>query len=52
VGQNKKLLWSFISSIAFSIIGLILIFDGILHGKEMAIYYSRLSRGIQLGYIR
>lgn len=39
--QNKKLLWSFISSIAFSIIGLILIFNGLLHGKEIAINNSR-----------
>jgi hypothetical protein len=35
------MLWSFIFSIAFSIIGLLLVFNGILHGKEIAINNSR-----------
>ncbi|MEC0270184.1 hypothetical protein [Paenibacillus anseongense] len=39
--QKKKMLWSFFSSIAFSIIGLILIFNGLLHGKENAFNNSR-----------
>lgn len=41
LNQKKKMLWSFFSSLAFSIIGLILIFNGLLHGKENAFNNSR-----------
>ncbi|WP_407871169.1 hypothetical protein [Paenibacillus sp. P36] len=41
LNQKKKMLWSFFSFISFSIIGLILIFNGLLHGKESAFNNSR-----------
>ena len=41
--KNKRILWSFVVSVAFSIIGLILIFNGFLYGRYNAINSSRPS---------